>query len=756
MSNRLRHLRLALPFVAGLVGLHCTAESGPSASSNEEVSAAMSGPIHPLASSSLCLDVVGAGTANGTKVQVWACAGSANQQWTYDGTYLRVYGTKCLDMTNGSNADSNQLQIWDCATGNKNQMWTVTGSTLVWTGQNRCLDLTNGLAANGTILQSWTCFAGDENQEWTFPSTTNGGGGSSSGGGGGSSSGGNGTNGGGSSSGGVGTQPAPNFGPNVLIFDPSMSMTTIQSQLDSTYAQQDSAQFGNGRFAYFFKPGNYNLDVQIGFYTEVLGLGTTPDSATITGAVRAKADWLGSNNATCNFWRGAENLAVVPTSSYDSGTMVWATSQGTHLRRLHVKGNIILDDSGGWASGGFIADSLIDGQINSGSQQQYLTRNNDQNWTGSNWNMVFVGDGNAPASSWPYPSYTVQSTTPVVREKPYLTIDGSGNYSVVVPSLKTNSKGHSWASGAAPGPSLPIADFYVAHAGTDTAATLNAALSSGKHLLLTPGIYDLSAPLQVTEAGTVVLGLGLATLVATSGNELVTVADVDDVTVAGILLQAGTTSSPSLLQVGPSGSSADHTANPTALFDVHCRVGGAALGSAANCVTVNSNEVIIDNSWLWRADHSASGVPNGWTENVGANGITVNGANVTAYGLFVEHFQQYQTLWNGNGGSVYFYQSEMPYDPPNQAAWTAPNGEWGYPSYKVAAGVTSHQGEGIGVYSVFSNDVDAQNGIETPTTSGISMHHVMTVSLASGEIQHIINNTGGAVGNGTQTAYSSN
>ncbi len=60
------------------------------------------------------------------------------------------------------------------------------------------------------------------------------------------------------------------------------------------------------------------------------------------------------------------------------GKNVWAVSQGTELRRLHVRGNIALDD-GGWSSGGFIADSLIDGTINSGTQQQFLTRNNDQN-----------------------------------------------------------------------------------------------------------------------------------------------------------------------------------------------------------------------------------------------------------------------------------------------------------------------------------------------------------------------------------------
>ena len=79
---------------------------------------------------------------------------------------------------------------------------------------------------------------------------------------------------------------------------------------------------------------------------------------------------------------------------------------------------------------------------------------------------------------------------------------------------------------------------------------------------------------------------------------------------------------------------------------------------------------------------------------------------MTAYGLFSEHFQQFQTLWNGNGGAVYFYQSEMPYDPPNQAAWMESAGRERLSVVQGrATGVTSHIGEGIGVYSFFDNPV---------------------------------------------------
>ena len=129
----------------------------------------------------------------------------------------------------------------------------------------------------------------------------------------------------------IGTKEAatPDFGPNVLIFDPSM--TNIQSRIDAVFERQERSQFGYNRYAYLFKPGRYNLDVQLGFYMQVLGLGQSPDSVVITGAVRSKARWMGNNNATCNFWRSAENLSVIPT--LDQGINIWAVSQGTALRR---------------------------------------------------------------------------------------------------------------------------------------------------------------------------------------------------------------------------------------------------------------------------------------------------------------------------------------------------------------------------------------------------------------------------------------
>lgn len=272
---------------------------------------------------------------------------------------------------------------------------------------------------------------------------------------------------------------------------------------------------------------------------------------------------------------------------------------------------------------------------------------------------------------------------------------------------------------------IALSDIYVAIANVDNATTINLALQRGYHLLLTPGVYQLDQPIVVRNTNTIVLGIGLATLQPTLDTPALVVADVDGVTIAGILLDAGQSLTPNLIQIGDSGSSADHST--TAIFDVSCRVGGAA--PTAKTMSF----------WLRRADHGAQSSFTGWDVNPASNGLIVNGDNVVAYGLFVEHFEEFQTLWNGNGGSVYFYQSECPYDVPSQAEWTQ-GGENGFPSYKVGSSVTSHKGEGIGIYSNFYNQVHLENAIETPTGSEIEMSHLITVWL-NGNNQSAIDHT---------------
>jgi len=531
----------------------------------------------------------------------------------------------------------------------------------------------------------------------------------------------------------------PDFGPNVLIFNPSMAAATMQERIDKVYAAQRNNQFGLARNALLFAPGDYKLDIPIGYYTQVLGLGASPDSVHIAGNVHSDAT-LPRNNATCTFWKAAEGFSVTPTG----GTMKWAVSQAAPFRRMHVRGDIVLHQDSGWASGGWMSDDLIDGNVGAGPQQQWISRNTEWGgWTGANWNMVFVGVVSPPAGEWPNPPYTKIAKVPIVREKPFLEVDSSGKFVVRVPALRSNSSGISWRAGSTPGKSIPLSEFYVARPDLDTAATINAQLARGKNLLFTPGIYELADTIRVRRANTVVLGLGFATLRANNGVTAMTVADVDGVILAGLLFDAGEANSPVLLEVGPKGSSASHVNNPTSLHDIFFRVGGAAVGRASVNLRINSSNTIVDHTWIWRADHGA-GV--GWTSNTSANGLVVNGNDVTIYGLFVEHYQEFQVLWNGNGGRVYFYQSEIPYDPPDQPSYTSAPGTNGWAAYKVAENVTSHEAWGLGIYSVFRNrGVVLSRAIEVPNNPNVRFHSMITVRLGNnGEIGNVINDTGGA------------
>ncbi|MGW7673721.1 RICIN domain-containing protein, partial [Streptomyces sp. NPDC054775] len=671
-----------------------------------------------------CLDARAAGTANGTTVQQYACNNSTAQQWSFTSTsdgYVRINNrndpAQVVDVTDVSTADGAPLQLWAYG-GGDNQQWQPVdegGGAYHFVNRHsgKCLDVPGASTADSVQLTQYTC-NGTAAQRFQVSAVS-------------------------SSPGDV------DLGPNVVVFDPSMPSSTIQSRLNSIFQQQETNQFGSQRYAVMFKPGTYSNDVNVGFYTQVLGLGLSPDAVTINGAVHAEADWF-QGNATQNFWRGAENLSVNPTG----GTDRWAVSQAAPYRRIHLRGNLALDD-GGWSSGGYLADSKIDGQVRSGSQQQWLTRNSQLgSWTGSNWNMVFVGSQGVPATSFPNPPYTTVDRSPVTREKPFLYVDGAGAYQVFVPSVRTNSTATSWASGSPAGTSLPLDQFFVVKPGA-TAAQMNAALAAGKNLLVTPGVYHLNQTLKVTRPDTVVLGLGLATLVPDNGITAMTVADVDGVSVAGLLFDAGTTNSPTVMEVGPSGSSASHATDPTSLHDVYFRVGGAGVGKATTSLVVNSRNVIGDHMWIWRADHG-NGV--GWTSNTADTGLVVNGDDVTMYGLFVEHFQKYQTIWNGNGGRTYFYQNEMPYDPPNQSAWM--NGSTqGYAAYKVAGSVTSHQAYGLGSYCYFNVNpsVTAEHAYEVPNTSGVQFHNMVTVSLGgTGTIRHVINDRGGPSNSSTNVA----
>ncbi len=544
------------------------------------------------------------------------------------------------------------------------------------------------------------------------------------------------------------------LGPNVFVFDSSMPAAYIQKTVTGIFNKMEANQFGTERYALLFKPGRYDVTFNVGFYTHVAGLGMSPDDVQINGGVNVNAKWA-DGMALDNFWRTLENFTVTPSSNIPYQTIKGVTriavSQASPLRRLHVKGELQLFDwtskgSVGYASGGFLTDSVVDGQVVPASQQQWLSRNSKWGgWNNAVWNMVFVGCENAPGNTFPNPAYTVVDKTPVIREKPYLYIDGSGNFAVFVPALQRDTCGVSWANGPTPGVSIPIGQFYIAQPSKDTAATLNEALAAGKNILFTPGIYALNNTLKVTRANTILMGLGVPSLKAMTGQPAIFVDDVGGVTIAGLIIDAGPMDSPVLVQVGPVGSSSDHSDNPTILYDLTIRTGGPAAARNDVGVVINSSDVVADNMWIWRADHG-KGV--GWSVNPTKKGLIVNGNHVTCYGLFNEHHEQYQTLWNGNGGRVYMYQSEIPYDVPNQASWM--NGKMdGYASYKVANNVSSHEAWGLGIYCYFRDAaVKLNSAIEAPVVKGVRLHDLTTVWLdgkPGSEITHIVNDVGGRV-----------
>ena len=562
--------------------------------------------------------------------------------------------------------------------------------------------------------------------------------------------------------------PASPLGPNVIVFDPSTPVGQIQATLDAIHAQQVDAEMATNRYALLFKPGVYGtaaqpLQIKVGYYTEIAGLGASPTDVTINGKIEVYNRCLAPDNcvALVNFWRSLSNLTLNINSLGQDGCRAsanfWAVSQAVSMRRLNITGaNLSLMDycTAGpqFASGGFIADSSLPFVIN-GSQQQWLIRNSRiGGWSNAVWNQVFAGVEGAPSdATFPNPPYTTIATTPVSREKPYLFLDGQGDYAVRVPSAHTDTTGTSWGLAMTAGRTIPLDDFFVAKP-SDSVHAINNQLARGKNLLLTPGVYDVGQSIAVKRADTVVLGLGHATLTAVGGAIPLTVADVPGVIVAGVTIDAGTVESPVLLEVGKKNGNQSpkksDPSNPTTLSDVYFRVGGPHIGKADVALEVNRDNVLIDHTWVWRADHGIegfSGDTERWNTNTGRNGVVVNGDNVTATGLFVEHFQEYNVIWNGENGRTILYQNELPYDPPTQADWMH-DGVEGWAGYKVGDHVKTHRLDGGGVYVFNRNNpsIHTENGFEVPETAGVQLHHVMTVNLSAGTIDHVVNGVGEA------------
>ena len=581
-------------------------------------------------------------------------------------------------------------------------------------------------------------------------------------------------------------EPNPPLWPDsVKLVKPTDSVETIRAMFSETQdAWNEEYQtftsdfhFSSRRNAILFAPGEYHgLDLQVGYYTQVLGLGTSPEHVHFVncehGIYVAALNKHLHEHGTCldAFWRGAENFASSATNG-----MQWAVSQAAPLRRVHVHGNLHLFDGGAYASGGHLANSRIDGKTLAGGQQQFLYRNVNlgQGASGGAWSMVFVG------STGQFPSATIGNDTspsitlleePKIRiEKPYVALKDDGTtFELRVPLPVFSAQDGATTTLSTMGPmtdgsheeSRDFVRVRVVRA-DEPVSRIQEALDQGKDVILAAGIFELEKTLQIRHENQVLLGIGLATLAAPNdGSPCIHVeSGVGGVRIAGIMLEATerpfqeTTgenetqaeSYSTLLEWGEAGvQDSGQSENSGALFDVFCRVGGATLGDRRAIhvdamMRIHSDNIFGDNLWLWRADHAEL------RENETANyphispiywqveqdefrvetGFEIHGNDVTIFGLAVEHANGHQTVWSGNRGTVAFYQTEFPYDVSQETF-----GEKEFRGYVVGNNVTEHELHAPGLYSNFRNEcVVVKTAVVHPESDAIHVVNPFTVRL---------------------------
>lgn len=571
-------------------------------------------------------------------------------------------------------------------------------------------------------------------------------------------------------------QPQPNppkWPDSVKIYSPSTPVGEMRADLQASWDSngyqppvgEAQGRFSVRRYAFLFKPGTYALDFPIGYYVQILGIGTLPEDVVFTGEE--------GPHVPCNlqkpqpgqlttFWRAAERFRR-------EGSMDWLVSQACVLRDLHVTGNLTLQKDEAHASGGYLGNSIVDGEVIAGGQQQWFTRNSRVgSWSGVGWNAVFVGvtsDGDQPdlkqstcGSTEDGGQRVVVDKAPLVAEKPFISVDPNNatKFNLNVPRHQYNRSGPDWQTGAVYG----FESVYVTQP-TDTAAEINGKLIAGYHVVISPGVYTLDAPLRISQDYQVVLCLGLSTLLSADGNAVVTVdPGLQGVRIAGCILEAGQHKTDVLLQWG-NGAKTDpeqHRA-PSFMHDLFARVGGPGFqGNVGNTATadvmvkISADDVIGDDLWLWRADHYEHGttlahtIPDIGITDLGEcpckHGLVVTGDRVKIYHLAVEHTQQDQVRWSGEDGETYYLQCEIPYDVDADYA------QQGYVAYRVLDGVQRHQAWGIGAYSYFKDfPVWMPAAFRVPDALTDEIRQPFVIKLwGNGGINSTINDLGPGVG----------
>lgn len=482
---------------------------------------------------------------------------------------------------------------------------------------------------------------------------------------------------------------------SIRVFGPG---DDVASYVSSIYEESYGGQFTSKRWAVLLKSGDYgSLSIPVGYYTSIAGVGSSPDDVKIQ---RFYAEKRAAGDDLQNFWRSVEGVTTGSTAQ-------WAVSQSAPLRRSVINGDLPLWGQGHneWSSGGFIAGVRVNGQLKCGTQQQFFFRNSEFQSTdcGGSGNFIFASCAGAP----PHDAYKTHVAVDAVADKPYL-VEANDDWNVFVPGRKDSSSNLSVAADS----TIPLSDFYIAKEG-DTASSINAGIENKKGLILTPAIYKLADSIVVAKDGFVVLGLGLATLVSTQGKSALRV-DGSSVRVASILFEAGASSDsePLLHWVGDGGVASDVFGRVAALQYMGCSIVKADI-----MMQVDGDDVIIDNTWQWVADHDDCDTKS--NECQSSTGLKVTGARVVGYGIAVEHQHDKLTHWTGEDGKVFMYQAELPYFDRNSDIV----------GYFVDYSVQTHTAYGLGVYVIsgFTPGINFHVGFRMPPTATVRRLIIMNL-----------------------------
>jgi hypothetical protein len=295
----------------------------------------------------------------------------------------------------------------------------------------------------------------------------------------------------------------PVFPESVVVFAPDdANITERMEERSRVLNDRARGHFSSERLAFLFKPGRYDgVEAKIGYYTSVSGLGTSPDDVVFAGARGIYVDAMDPQQAGSldTFWRSGDNFRHEASTGFR-----WAVSQAAPLRRIHAARDLELFDPTArvnYASGGYLGDSIVEGNLVLGSQQQWISRNVDLRGatTGGAWSNVYVGCAGAvpePSAAGAEPRVSIVDQAPVVAAKPYLVIDeATGKFSLRVPLVAKDVVGAALDS---PYREIPFESVFVADAARHGARHINEALSRGLDVVLAPGIFQLDDSIRMS------------------------------------------------------------------------------------------------------------------------------------------------------------------------------------------------------------------------------------------------------------------